>query len=91
MSEVAVAEAPKQFTRAKAEGPKVKVSTKSAPDATVQQEAPGSEHELRVPVMINLKAIKADDELFVYRAPKRKVERPQASVKVAKLMKDSAK
>ena len=107
VSSVAVAEAPKQFARAKAEALKEKVSTKSATDATVQQEAtrvkvstksapeaivkqeaPGSEHELRVPVMINLKAIKADDELFVYRAPKRKVERPQASVKVAKLMKD---
>ena len=69
---------------------RVKVSTKS-PEATVQQEAPGKEHELRVPVMINVKAIQEDGELLVYRTPKRKVERPPASVKVAKLMKDSAK
>ena len=47
--------------------------------------------ELLTPVMINTKAIKADGELLVYRAPKRKVEGPPASVKVAKLMKDSAK
>ena len=47
------------------------------------------EHELRVPVMINAKAIKADDELFVYRAPKRQGERKVESVKVAKLMKAS--
>ena len=48
-------------------------------------------HELRVPVMINHKAIKAGDELIMYRAPKRKVERPPASVKVAKLVQDNAK
>ena len=91
VSEVAVAEAPKQFTRAKAACTKVKVSTKSAPDGAVQQQEPGSGYELRVPVMINAKVIKADGELLVYRAPKRKVERPPASVKVAKLMKDNAK
>ena len=91
VSEVAVTEAPKQFTQAKAGSSKVKVSTKSAPDGTVQQQAPGKEYELRMPVMINVKAIKADDELSMYRAPKRKVERPPASVKVAKLMKDNAK
>lgn len=90
VSEVAVAEAPKQFkgcTKVKA-----RVSTKSAHNATGHAEgAPGKEHELRVPVMINAKAIKPDGELLVYRAPKRKVEGPPASVKVAKLMKDSAK
>ena len=91
VSEVAVTEAPKQFEQAKAGCTKVKVSTKSAPNATSQQQAPGNEHELRVPVMINNKAIKADDELFLYRAPKRKVERPPTSVKVAKLIKDIAK
>ena len=91
VSEVAVAEAPLQFVRAKVACPKVKVSTKSAPDPTAQQQAPGQEHELRVPVMINHKAIKADDELVMYRAPKRTVERPPASVKVAKFMKDNAK
>ena len=71
--------------------PKANVSSKSAPDATVQQQALGEEHELRVPAKINAKAIKADDELLMYRAPKRKVERPPASVKVAKLMKGKAK
>ena len=91
VSEVAVAEAPKQFAKAKASCAKVKVSAKSAPDATVQQEAPGKEHELSVPVMINCKAINAGGELLVYRAPKRKVDRPQASVRIAKLMKDYAK
>ena len=52
---------------------------------------PAKEYELRVPVMINIKAIKADVELFLYRAPKRKVDKPPTSVKVAKLMKDIAK
>ena len=88
VSEVAVTEAPKQFMQAKAACTKVKGSSKSA---TSQQHAPGKDHELRVPVMINIKAIRADDELLMYRAPKRKVERPPTSVKVAKLMKDNAK
>ena len=65
-----------------------KVSTKSAPEATAQQQAPGREHEVRVPMMINTKAIKADDELLIYRAPKRKAERKVEKVKVAKFMKD---
>ena len=95
VSEVAVAEAPKQFTKAKAPSTKVKVSTKSAPDGTAQQQAPGKEYELKVPVMINVKALKADDELLIYRAPKRKAERAPTSVKVnlkvAKLIKDHAK
>ena len=46
VSEVTVAEAPKQFTRAMAACTKVKVSTKSAPDGKVQQQAAGKEHEL---------------------------------------------
>ena len=91
VSEVAVAEAPKHFIKPKVGGPKVKVSTKSSPEEVNQQHAPGMEHELRVPVMINAKAIKADDELFVYRAPKRQGERKVESVKVAKLMKASTK
>ena len=91
VNEVAVAEGPKQFTRATAACTKFKVSTKSAPDATVQQQAPGKEHELRVPVMINVKAIQEEGELLLYRAPKRKIVGPPASVKVAKLMKDNAK
>ena len=105
VSEVAVAEAPMQFVRAKAPCPKVKVSTKSAPDSTrsapdstksapdstAQQQAPGQEHQLKVPVLINQKAIKTDEELLVYRAPKRKLEGPPKSVKVAKFMKDKGK
>ena len=91
VSEVTVAEAPKQFTKAKVAGTKVKVSTKSPPEA-VQQQAPGKEHELKAPVMINIKAIKADEELLLYRSSKRKVEEKQTSQgqKVAKLMRSQA-
>ena len=92
VSDVAVAEAPKVAALAKAACTKVKVSTKPASDGTVQQQALGKEFELRVPVMINLKAIKTDEELLVYRPAKRKVERSLASTaKVAKLMKDNTK
>ena len=89
--ELLIYRAPKQLAKPTAASAKAKVSTKFASDGTAQQQAPGKEYELKVPVMINNKAIKADDELLIYRAAKRKVERPPTSVKVAKLMKENAK
>ena len=94
VSDVIVAEPPLQYTKARGApiirskcAPAVSSSNAQPQRFSAQsQRSPGAEYSTDVPIMINKKAVAANEELVVFRRPKRKEEKQPAPVKVAKLM-----